>query len=90
MGHPRSWLLGNGQSRRMMSLQTLLSILLFAVLAFAKGYNAQETATNSTDDDDDDDEGRCDPGLVLPVWLPQDDLSTGMCMQIIGMYGHAC
>ncbi|XP_021947335.1 sodium/calcium exchanger 3 isoform X1 [Folsomia candida] len=77
MGHPRSWLLGNGQSRRMMSLQTLLSILLFAVLAFAKGYNAQETATNSTDDDDDDDEGRCDPGLVLPVWLPQDDLSTG-------------
>jgi len=34
-----------------------------------------EDAENSEETEKDD--GKCEPGLLLPVWLPQDDLSTG-------------
>jgi solute carrier family 8 (sodium/calcium exchanger) len=73
--------LGNGRNRGIFSLQNLASISLLILLAFTQGSYAQENgngkAANETDEEEEDVEGRCDPGLVLPVWMPQDDLSTG-------------
>jgi hypothetical protein len=94
MGHPRSWLLGNGRGREM--FKTLMTITLLALLAFIQGAYSQTSPNNLTfataiaqrqtdevgdgvesQEKKDNDDEKCEDGLVLPVWLPQDDLSTG-------------
>lgn len=74
MGHPRSWLLGNGGSRGPFKSFVSFSLIALLTLILSQGSNAQKS--NSTENGDDDD-GKCEDGLVLPVWLPQEDLSTG-------------
>lgn len=50
--------------------------MLVLVVGFLLACSLPTTVTASGNSSDED-EARCEPGLVLPVWEPQDDLSLG-------------
>jgi solute carrier family 8 (sodium/calcium exchanger) len=67
MGLALSWLW-----RHMRLLLVFLVVLLLSVPSSVRAEQDEEDYVEEEKDD-----GKCEPGLLLPVWLPQDDLSAG-------------
>jgi len=59
----------------MKTLVLLLGLVIFSINAVSS-HNVSDSSESSESEENDDDT-TCDPGLLLPVWMPQHGLTTG-------------